>query len=144
MVHFLNSVCFLLDPWSTLGIETDREKTHVNSRQREGAFQEIYIHILRFTSVYRVVPIWSIVRHRHECHHTFGGCDVRLLHEVWTRETVSHAHHTKRISPIRIHAVPRFPNRVDGVSHDFLSTHARCIVSSGVIFLVLYYKCECT
>ena len=57
VVHFLNSVCFILDPWSTLGVQTDREKTHVNSRQREGAFQEIYIHILRFTSVYRVVPI---------------------------------------------------------------------------------------
>ena len=121
VVHFLNPVCFLFDTWSTLGVQIDREKTHVNSRQRERAFQEIYIHILRFTPVYSLVPIQSILRHRRECHHTFGGCDVRILHEVWTRETISHAHHTKRVSPIRIHAVPRLSNRVDGVSPRVLS-----------------------
>jgi hypothetical protein len=33
--------------------------------------------------------------------------------------------------------VPRLSNRVDGVSHDFLSTHAECVVSSGLIECVI-------
>jgi len=133
VVHFRDPLCFLLNPWSTLGIQTFGKETSINRGQHEGTWEKVHIHILRFTPVYRVVPVPTIVRHGRQRTSVIGWGDVWILREVWTGETNTHARDSQRVSTHHVHGIPRLSNTLDRVPPRVLPTHTERVVSSGLI-----------